>query len=55
MNSDDLKRLDSECTALFRKLDGLKQVGRDKNDDPEYMQTLYTLRDKTRERLGVIA
>lgn len=54
MDSAKLKELDAECNALFRKLDALKTAGRDKNSDAEYMQTLYTLRDKTRERLGVI-
>ena len=48
-----MQEMDAECNALQRKLDALKAAGRDKNSDIEYMQTLYTLRDKTRARLGV--
>lgn len=50
--TDTLKQLDAECNELFRRLDTLKSQGRDRNDDAEYMQTLFTLRDKTRQRLG---
>ena len=50
--NNQLDQLDHECNELFRKLDTLAACGRDRNSDPEYMQTLYTLRDKTRERLG---
>ncbi len=52
--NEKLKQLDQECNALFRRLDELKVQGKDTNDNAEYMQTLYTLRDKTRERLGLI-
>jgi hypothetical protein len=52
MTNERLQQLDKECNELFRKLDALKKLGRDKNTDHEYMQTLYTLRDKTRERNG---
>lgn len=47
-----LRELDSECNRLFRKLDAMKAAKEDRNDNPVYMQTLYTLRDLTRQRLG---
>jgi hypothetical protein len=53
MDTKKLAQLDAECNTLFRKLETLKSEGRDKNSDGEYMQTLYTLRDKTRERLSL--
>ena len=48
------RELDAQCNALFRKLEEMKKSGLDKNDNQEYMQTLYTLRDLTRERTNVL-
>ena len=52
MTDAELKLLDVECDVLLRRLADLKAAGRDSNSDVEYIETLYTLRDKTRERLG---
>jgi len=52
MTDAELKLLDAECDVLLRRLADLKAAGRDSNSDVEYIETLYTLRDKTRERLG---
>lgn len=54
MQQETLAKLDAECNALFRELDRMKAEGLDWNDNPVYMQTLYTLRDKTRARLGIL-
>ena len=52
MSNEQLRQLDGECNTLFRKLEALSAEGRNRNDDAEYMQTLYTLRDKTQQRLA---
>lgn len=47
----ELKVLDTQCNALFRKLDALKAEGKDPSD--EYMATLLQLQKLTRERLTI--
>lgn len=49
-----MHELDSEINALFIRQDELKKLGRDRNDDIEYMQNLYRLRDLTRQRNGIV-
>lgn len=49
--ADELKDLDAQCTALWRKLEAIKAQGGDGN--AEYMATLYELRDLSARRLKV--
>lgn len=43
--------LDVKCNALWRKIEAMKDAKQDRNDNPEYMQTLYDLRDACRARV----
>lgn len=45
--------LDKRINALWRKLDAMKAAKQDSNDNKEYMETLYAVRDACRERNAV--
>ena len=47
-----MEEMDARCNALSRKLEAMKAAKQDGNDNLEYMQTLYDLRDACRARAG---
>ena len=49
-----MQEMDARCNALSRKLDAMKAAKQDRNDNLEYMQTLYDLRDACRARSGAL-
>ena len=52
--NDIMQTMDARCNALSRKLDAMKAANQDSNDNLEYMQTLYDLRDACRARTAEI-